>query len=275
MNQIAVRAVLKKTPNERGFYLIPATQTDLELLTCFTAEVENSYLTVTVKNNKSDKTYKQLKTAWALITILFESSYGKKPSETERQEFHNELLELYSDKKQSLLNPDKLVPVTFREMSNSQMSKFISCIITEIADSCDLSLDEQVHVQEVFKEWESFLGEQETDWNDYDENGNLLSMEEWKKNHTVSFASGKGGHLDVAHIVTRGSDEKDIEHCWNVMMLTREEHLKQHEIGWANFCEIYPHLKGRVNRAKKMAGRPSIEDEMNIINQSNLYKKRG
>ena len=275
MNQIAVRTVLKKTPNGRGFYLIPATQTDLELLTCFTAEVENSYLTVTVKNNKSDKTYKQLKTALALIAVLFESIYGKKPSETERQEFHNELLELYSDKKQSLLNPDKLVPVTFREMSNSQMSRFISCLITEIVESCDLSLDEQVHVEEVFKEWESFLGEQETDWNDYDENGNLLSMEEWKKNHTVSFASGKGGQLDVAHIVTRGSDEKDIEHCWNVMMLTREEHLKQHEIGWANFCEIYPHLKGRVNRAKKMAGRPSVEDEMNIINQSNLYKKRG
>lgn len=274
MNQISIKAVLKKTENGKGFFLIPATQTDLSLASCFTAEVENSYLTVTIKNAKANKTYKQLQTAWALITILFESTYGRKPTETERQEFHTELLELYSDKKQSSLHPDKSVPVTLREMSNQQISKFIQCLITELGESCDLSFDEQVEIQKVFFEWQNYMGEQEQDWNDYDENGNLLPMDYWKSIHTVSFASGKGGALDVAHIVTRGSDTADIDHCWNVMMLTREEHLKQHEIGWVNFCEIYPHLKGRVERAKKLAGHISLAQEKEIIEQSNLYKRK-
>lgn len=274
MEQIAIKAVLKQTQNEKGFFLIPATQTDLSLLKCFTAEVENQYLSVTVKNSKSTKSYKQLQTVWALITIMFKTMYGRKPTETERQQFHNELLDMYSERRASFLHPGETVPITLREMSNQQMSKFIQCLITEIGESCDLDINDQTEIQQVFFEWQNYMSEQSDDWNDYDNDGNLLSMDKWREIHNISFASGKGGPLDLAHIVTRGSDAEDMDKCWNVMMLTHEEHMKQHEIGWNNFCDIYPHLRGRVERAKKLAGHKTLEQEKAAAQQSNLYKRK-
>ena len=92
-----------------------------------------------------------------------------------------------------------------------------------------------------------------------DENGSYLSLQDWKERNNFSFASGisnKAMPLEVAHIVSRGADKEDIDEVWNLMMLTHYEHIEiMHKKGWNAFLEIYPHLRGRVERATNLAGK--------------------
>jgi hypothetical protein len=105
--------------------------------------------------------------------------------------------------------------------------------------------------------WEEWRGTLENDPVDYAdlECTRFLSEEEWREKHPYSEASGKGGNIEQAHIVSRGADAPDIEKAWNWIALLHEEHMQQHQIGWDGFLQIYPHLRGRVNRARNLAGK--------------------
>jgi hypothetical protein len=46
---------------------------------------------------------------------------------------------------------------------------------------------------------------------------------------------------------------------WNWIALTPEEHADQHQRGWDGFLQIYPHLCGRVERARRLAGKLELE----------------
>jgi hypothetical protein len=116
-------------------------------------------------------------------------------------------------------------------------------------------------VQSVLQEWEAWRGGLEKDHTDYAdmEGTQMLSEKEWRKTHIYSEASGRGGIIQRAHIVSRGSDAADIEASWNWLALLPEEHEQQHRIGWEGFLQIYPHLRGRVERARKLAGKLELE----------------
>jgi hypothetical protein len=43
------------------------------------------------------------------------------------------------------------------------------------------------------------------------------------------------------------------------MALLPEEHEQQHRLGWDGFLQIYPHLRGRVDRARRLAGKLELE----------------
>lgn len=263
MKHISIKAILK--PYRTGeITIVPVTKADEALLKVFTDTNKENYLTVELKNTKATKTYSQLKTVWALMSIMFESLNYRKPTKNELDEFHTELLNEYSDRKPSLLHEDKTVPVTLREMTSQQLSSFIQTLIRILAEDCELNYAEQMSVRELFCEWENYLSSLEQDFTDFYPDGTLIPMDEWRKMHTVSFASGLAAtdemQLDLAHIVTRGSDEIHRDCCWNTMILTHEEHMKQHEIGWNDFLKIYPHLKGRVDRAREMAGKLTLQE---------------
>jgi hypothetical protein len=130
-------------------------------------------------------------------------------------------------------------------------------------------------VQEVLEEWEAWRGGLETDCTDYTdrEQTRTLAEEEWRAKRVYSEASGRGGPIERAHIVSRGADAADIEMSWNWIALTPDEHVDQHRRGWDEFLRIYPHLRGRVERARRLAGklelkappkkRPSLESLAN------------
>mgnify|MGYP007070235973 CR=1 FL=1 len=134
-------------------------------------------------------------------------------------------------------------------------------MINLLSDCCDLNEEAQSDVKILFTEWQNYMSSLDTDPRDFDDEGNMLPIEEWRKKNSVSFASGIGGPLELAHIVSRGADEIHRDCCWNTMMLTHEEHMLQHQIGWTEFLKIYPHLLGRVNRARKIAHKIQILEE--------------
>ncbi len=252
MNNITtITASITKAGNR--YELIPVSYTDRKNLDLIIDDSDHKYLSVTVRKSRSSKTYQQIKTAWALIDILFQSMYFRRPTEAERKQLYQELLSEYSERRESLLHKGQTVAVSFSEMTSRQMSVFIQNLINLLSDCCDLQQDEQSDVKILFEEWQMYMSSLEDDPRDYDENGNMLSLDEWRAKNSVSFASGLGGDLDLAHIVSRGADEIHKDCCWNTMMLTHEEHMMQHKIGWVEFLKIYPHLAGRVARARRIA----------------------
>lgn len=200
------------------------------------------------------RTWKQIKAVWALITIIYQSMHGEKPNNEEKYELYLDCLDLYAEKTPNRFT-GALRPVHLSESDAVQCARFIEHLMMVLAEYCDLELDLQTDVRTIFFRWQEWRGEQATDPMDYDEAGNLLPYEKWRLTHKVSDASGVGGYLERAHIVTRGSDQGDIEAAWNWLMLTPEEHREWHNLGWETWLRKYPHLKGRVLRARSLAAK--------------------
>jgi len=119
-------------------------------------------------------------------------------------------------------------------------------------------------VKEIFEEFQNFKNSFNNDPIDYGPDGELLSTEEWVKVNKCSFASGRRENLEIAHIVSKGTSPQFRDCCWNFMLLTHEEHIEiQHKKGWSELLAIYPHLKGRYDRAFAIAGKINKLEEIN------------
>jgi len=204
-------------------------------------------------------TEKQVNSVFVLVEASFISTDGRKPDEDEKYERYNDLLELYAPRVPMFTGGTRAVRVS--EMNSLEGMVFIQGLIFHLAEECDLPSESQASVIEVMEEWHERRGEMEVDPIDYDDLActELINEATWREKHIVSDASGMGGAIVRAHIVSRGADAADIEKAWNWMALTPDEHQEQHRIGWDKFLHIYPHLRGRVNRARRLAKKLELE----------------
>jgi hypothetical protein len=205
-------------------------------------------------------TWKQQRAVWALITIIYQAMHGVKPDNDEKYELYLDCLDLYAEKTPNRFT-GALRAVHLSESDVMQCAGFITHLMQVIIEYCDLDMSDEngkrlnldADVRTVFYRWQEWRGEQSMDPLDYDDDWNLLSLQEWRKKHLVSDASGVGGALEAAHIVSRGANKPMIEDVRNLIMLAPEEHRFQHQYGWDKFLAQYPHLKGRVLRARSLA----------------------
>ena len=268
--KLPVFASLYKFPHKTGDYiLLKATcKKDNDLVLEFFRKKEQweeknqkaSCIQVVLDRPYQHRTYKQLNSVWILVTAIFESMEGRLPDEEEKYGLYLDLLEEYADKVPSRLN-GKLRPVRISAANSMEGARFIDGLIYHLARYCDLTYDAQATVMGVLLEWHDWRGGLEIDPVDYAdlECTNLLTESELREKHPVSEASGKGGDIELAHIVSRGSDAADIGMAWNWLALLHEEHMEQHRIGWDKFLTIYPHLRGRVDSARKLAKKMDLD----------------
>lgn len=255
MSKISVRAVPRKFSNG-SFLLIPASVADRSLLDNFCNSLGQKYVTVTINQAKGNKTYDQVKTVFALVTLLFESNYDRKPNDDERQKMYESLLWDYADKEPDILHPEREVPIHLSKMSKIQAAQFINALIALVIENCELSDRQQIEVKELFQEFKKETSVGEGNPCDYDKDGNLLSLDEWCERNNVSMASGvMSEDLQVCHIISR-NHRPDLTQCvWNLLRMTSYEHLEiQHRKGWGELLAIYPHLIPRVKAAYDRAG---------------------
>jgi hypothetical protein len=214
------------------------------------------FLTATLDLPYQKRTFKQNRSVWKLVTVIFESMEGRMPDEEEKYNLYLDLLDAYADKVPNRIKGG-LRPVHISESNSLEGSNFIDGLLYHLATDCSLTYEAQTTVQEVLQEWEQWRGDMETDHTDYADNEQteMITESEWRRKHAYSEASGRGGDIVRAHIVSRGSDYEDIEMSWNWIALLPEEHDHQHRLGWDGFLSIYPHLKGRVDRARNLAGK--------------------
>jgi len=221
-------------------------------------ENKESIITGVFKTQVNERTYKQLKTVWKLVRCIWDSQNidpdtgrAVSPTKDELYDLYLDLLEEYAEKRPSGIHTDKLVPVHISTADTIAGAKFIQGLMFHLANYCDIPDTEQTKVRGLLTIWEQWRGTLQDDPLDY-----YCSESEWYEKHTVSQASFKGGAIQKAHIVSRGSDQKDIDEPWNWIALLPKEHIElQHMKGWDAFLEEYPHLKGRVLRARRIAGK--------------------
>jgi hypothetical protein len=265
--QLPVHAMLDK----RGYIILKDTcKADYNLvIDLFKKKAEwekrnekEYFLNVRFDLRYQKRTYKQNASVWKLVTAIFQSQSeeGRNPTEEEKYGLYLDLLEVYADK-----TPNKITgglrPVHISESNSIEGARFIDGLLYHLSTECDLEYGTQVTVQGVLQEWEEWRGSLEVDPIDYKDIdcADLVSESEWRRKRPYSEASGKGGNIVRAHVVSRGADAADIEMSWNWIALTQEEHAEQHRRGWDEFLQIYPHLRGRVDRARKLAGKIEFE----------------
>jgi hypothetical protein len=253
----------------RGYIVLKATcQKDHQLAaSLFTKKKEwedrnqrEFFLTALLDLPYQRRTFRQNSAVWKLVTVIFESMEGRLPDEDEKYGLYLDLLDAYADKVPNRIKGG-LRPVHISEANSLEGSRFIDGLLVHLATECDLTYEAQTTVQEVLQEWERWRGGLEYDHADYADAGQteMLTELEWRRRHVYSEASGRGGAIVRAHIVSRGTDAPDIEKAWNWMALLPEEHEEQHRLGWDRFLDIYPHLRGRVGRARNLAGKLELD----------------
>lgn len=202
------------------------------------------------------KSYSQVKTVWKLVEIIWQTQNRNIdgtfpiPTRQQRENMYADLKEAFCDKRRSLIEPDKLVPIGLSEQTVEQATRFIQSLINLLYDIADFTIYDTVminEVKQVINKWHEWRG------NLADDPLDNVTAEEWRESHTVSDASGIGGDIEIAHIVSRGADASDIDKPWNWIALTHEEHARQHQYGWEEFIKSYPHLLPRIKRAREKA----------------------
>jgi hypothetical protein len=256
--------------NRDGFIMLKATcQRDFDLaISLFRKKHEweqrnmkEFTLLARLELNYQKRTHKQLASVFALVTAIFESMEGRKPTEEEKYSLYDDLLEVYADRVPCRFKKNATRPVRISEANSIEGARFIDGLIYHLATECNLDYGTQSTVADILWQWESYRGTLDVDPLDYTDIGctELMPVEVWRERHPYSEASGRTGDIVRAHIVSRGSDTADIEKTWNWIALLHEEHMQQHQIGWDAFLQIYPHLRGRVDRARNLAGKLELE----------------
>jgi hypothetical protein len=219
------------------------------------------FLNAVLELQEREKTFKQLGSIFVLVEAIFESQNGRKPTEEEKYDLYLDLLEEYADRVPSSLSPTKTRAVHLSESNTVSAAHFIDGLMYHLCTVCDLERDLQATVSQVLWAWISWRGTLKEDPLDYgdEEMTTLVSEAEWREKHPFSEASGEGGDIARAHIVSRGADVADIEKSWNWIALTPSEHSLQHTVGWDAFLAKYPHLRGRVERARELAKKLPLE----------------
>ena len=257
MSKVSFRALPKKFANG-SYLLLPATKADRNILDQFCVNCEGKYLTVTANYARGNKSYDQVKTVFALINLRFELQHHRKPTDTEQALVYSYLLNKYADRVPSPLNPEKTVAVSLSEMSKSQAASFIGSIIADIYEYAGNTLTDtqEIELKEIFEEFTAANAFGVGNPIDYDKEGNLLSMDEWREKNHFSFASGVDVEdLQLHHILSRGAHPQYENIAWNWIMLTEEEHMRiiHAKGGWKKFILIFPHTAKRIKNAYDMA----------------------
>lgn len=238
-----------------GYVITPCDYKDRDLFEKLIETGKNYYM-AELGTPINPRTYKQLRTVWKLVDLIWKSQNTFPPTEEEKQALYEDLKAEYAYQRPSKVNPNKLVPVGMSEADTKDGAFFIQNLIYHLAELCDIkNVYEQTEVRSIITEWQEWRASLDKD--PFDD----LSEVEYRALHVVSEASGKGGSLHLHHIITRGSDTADTHKAWNWVMLTDEEHTYFHRFGWNAFIKRFPNLQKKFERARNLAKKLEVEHE--------------
>jgi hypothetical protein len=197
---------------------------------------------------------------WALITILAQEIYGQHGWE---EEVHEAMLSLYAPRIKSKVHGTE-IPKRSKDMDSREMTQLIEGVIAEINEA-GVNFTEMADFDRYWQEYNKlrFSGGSDNGYRD-DES---LEQYRYRVNYCEAcrkyLRPGTGGYDgQLAHIVSRGTMGEDA--TWNILHLCARDHTgTQHQHGWDEFLERYPHLIRKVEmaREKHASLRKHNEDE--------------
>ncbi len=192
--------------------------------------------------------------------FIFIATNGYEPTKDDLYWIHEGLLEKYSI---WVTNPLTGVSLPKRtsdpSMTTTEMSKIVEGSLNDLAS---LDIPETIlkaignDMKKLWEGWYSWRYNQETD--PLLEAESSLSMEDYKKIHPVcelcALAGVNSDPIEIMHIISKGADESLYEMPWNWIASNRSHHNLQHNEGWEIIERSYPHIKGKIQRARLMQG---------------------
>lgn len=254
-SKVSIKAVARQTQN--GYLFLPATPTDKRIMNEFCLSCGTGYVNLTVQQVRASKSYQQVKTFWALNDIAYQlENGGVRPTVAQAQCMYMTFLQMFADKMPSPIKGQPDIPISLSRMSKSQATRFIQSIMNFCLERMGDSVDSAIitDAKELFEELMSYRSSRDIDPIDTDEEGNWLSIDEWIARNPVSMANGESESVETHHMITKGSRPEFRYSVWNLVRLTHHQHIEMiHAKSEDEFLKIYPELKGRFERARRLA----------------------
>ena len=216
--------------------------------------------TIRIEHIRTKRSLSQNSTLRGIERFIFIAENGYEPRGNDTYWIHEGLLEKYST---WMTNPRTGVSVPKRtsdpSMSTVEMAKIIEGALTELSsmDIPQTVLDSIGHdMKKLWEAWYAWRYGQEKD--PLFEIEQTLTWEKYKELHPVCELCGLKGTVDNPiermHIISAGSDLKNYEMPWNWIASHRSHHTLQHNEGWDIIERSYPHIVGKLRRARLMQG---------------------
>jgi hypothetical protein len=199
----------------------------------------------------------QLATLKALESILFWAMEGKHALNSKwLWPIHQGIMEEVGERVSNPVCGNKpiLVTTSSEYCDTYMMNKFIDCAVDHILEyELPQTLVEPLskkRLSDIFREWfiARFVQEDIDGISSWDEYKTRFDFCEFTFTRNIE-------PLDQIHIVSRGSDKKDIDAPWNWIHGRHSIHMRTHAYGWDAILKEFPHIIPKVKRARDLAGK--------------------
>jgi len=212
----------------------------------------------TVQNRRSNN---QNTTLRGIERFIFIAENGYEPTKDDLYWIHEGLLEKYST---WTINPRNGVSTPKRtsdpSMSTTEMAKIVQGALDTLATmQIPQSILNEIgnDMKKLWENWYRWRYDQKKD--PLFEAENELTWEKYKSLHPVCELCGLPDNeydpLIRMHIVSKGADLASYERPWNWLRSHNSHHILQHNEGWKIIEKSYPHIVGKLKRAKLMQGK--------------------
>lgn len=206
------------------------------------------------------RTTNQNTTLRGIERFFFIATNGVEPTKDDMYWIHEGFLEKYSN---WVTNPLTGVSLPKRtsdpSMTTTEMAKIVEGALNELASS---NIPEDIlktighDMKNLWENWYRWRYEQEKD--PLQELECTMSWEQYKELHPVcelcALAGVESDPIERMHIISAGADTTIYEMAYNWIAAHRSHHTLQHNEGWEIIERSYPHIKGKLKRARLMRG---------------------
>ena len=206
------------------------------------------------------RTNNQNSTLRGIERFFFIATNGYEPTKDDMYWIHEGFLEKHSV---WVTNPLTGISLPKRtsdpSMTTTEMAKIVEGALNELASS-DIPADVLKSIghdmKKLWEDWYSWRYNQEKD--PLLEAESEMTWEKYKELHPVCELCALAGvdtdPIERMHIVSAGADSTIYEMPYNWIAAHRSHHTLQHSEGWEIIERSYPHIKGKIKRARLMRG---------------------
>jgi hypothetical protein len=201
---------------------------------------------------------KQMDTLRGIERFIAWAQMGHKPQDSDCDEVHEAIVDAVMPVLKNKYNGKDYSKRT-SDGNKRELSRCIEFALNWLA-TCDISDDIVIAMgkgmKQLWIEWYEWRYTQALDPLLEDEME--MSWDEYREVHQVcelcSLPDLDGDPLERMHIVSGGSNISAYEYPWNWLHAHRSHHINvQHQNGWGPIEKEYPHIIGKLNRAREMA----------------------
>ncbi len=199
-------------------------------------------------------TTNQRNTLWGICNFIFQAQNGHKPTQDELYNIYYAIIEKYGKKvKNPITGTEHYITLSDPRMTKKDVALLIEGALNELAMT-DIPYEVLEKIGSDMKElwtawynWRWNIAKQDPLF----EEEQKMTWEEYLEHHPRCEITGEPGPLERVHIISKGADETIYEYPWNWFAATHRIHVLAHNKGWDFIIKLHPHIKGKIERARR------------------------